>query len=61
MPALSVAAEEEDFVLDIARRVPVQLLDLMVKAFPLCMGLCALEIAISRVGAVNQTEVKFGL
>lgn len=61
MPALAVAAEEEEFVLDALGRVLVQSLDLVVEAFPLGLGLRVLKIAIRWVGAVDKAEVGCGL
>ena len=57
VPAISVATEEEYFVLYVTGGVIVELLDLVVEPLPLCQGLVVLELFIRRVSAVDEAEV----
>ena len=61
VPALAVAAQEKNLVLDIAVRVLVQLLHLVVEALPLSERLGILQLMIRRIGAVDETKVDCGL
>ena len=57
MPAISVATEEEDFVLNALGGVVVEFLNLIIETLPLCHGLVVLELFIRWVAAVDETEV----
>jgi hypothetical protein len=60
--ALTVAAEEEHLVLDVLVRLLVQLLDLVVEAFPLSEVLAiVLELLVGGVGAVDEAKVDSSL
>lgn len=62
MVTLTVAAEEEHFVLDVLARLRVQLLDLMVEALPLSEVLAlVLQHLVGRIGAVDEAKVDSSL
>ena len=62
MVALTVAAEEEYLVLDVLVGLLVQLLDLVVEAFPLSGVLAiVLELLVGGVGAVDEAKVDSSL
>lgn len=57
---LAMTTQEEDLVLDIIVRVPIQLLDLMIKAFPLRKSLVVIVVLlfmISRIGTVDKPKI----
>lgn len=62
MVALTVAAKEEHFVLDVLARLRVQLLDLMVEALPLGEVLTlVLEHLVGGIRAVDEAKVDSSL
>lgn len=61
MPPFAMAAEKENFILDILGRVIIQLLHLMVEALPLGILRMLLELGVRRVGAVDEAKVDCGL
>lgn len=56
MPAFTVAAQEENFVIYIGWGLVIQLDDLAVKAFPLG-EVMVMVLLVCRIGPVDESEV----